>query len=98
MPYLSSEDSNKLISDSSDLLTDEGVFYLSVIEGDPEQSGYEMSSNGEAKAYVYYYEEEFLSNCFQESDLTKVYEERIPYTRSNGKTETHLILIGKKTK
>lgn len=96
MPYLSKEDCWKLIAQSATALNENGILYLSVIEDDPAKSGFEMSSNGEAKAYVYYHEEKYLTNCIREN-LFKISDTiHIPYQKHDGIIQTHLIFISKR--
>jgi len=44
MPYLSKEECAKLISDSSGLLSTNGLLYFSTMEGDYDKSGFETTS------------------------------------------------------
>jgi 2-polyprenyl-3-methyl-5-hydroxy-6-metoxy-1,4-benzoquinol methylase len=93
MPYLSKEDCSKLISQSVSALNKNGILYLSVIEDDPLKSGFEMSSTGEARAYVYYHEERYLVDCIHENSLRLVDTIRVGYTKGDGTVQVHLILI-----
>ena len=95
MPYLSGEECALLIKQSASVLNTNGVFYCSVIEDDPIKSGYEMSSNGESKAYVYYHEEKYLLNALQKSSIHVLETTRIPYSKNDGNIQTHLVLIGR---
>ena len=68
LPYLSKEDCAKLIKDSSSLLNSGGIIYLSAIEGDYKNSGYEAGSTGD-KCYVYYHDEDFLRSHLKENNF-----------------------------
>jgi 2-polyprenyl-3-methyl-5-hydroxy-6-metoxy-1,4-benzoquinol methylase len=46
LPYLSHIESNELISNSYDLLNDNGLIYLSFVEGDPNKSDFKVGSGG----------------------------------------------------
>ena len=54
LPYLSETDATKLITDCSNLLTQNGVLYLSFVEGDSTKSGYQTGSSGD-RTYFYYH-------------------------------------------
>ncbi|PKB16134.1 trans-aconitate 2-methyltransferase [Flavobacterium sp. 5] len=95
LPYLSHNDSEKLIHDTSELLNDNGLLYISFVEGDPDKSDFQTSSSGD-RSYFYFYEldqlkKQLLENSFE--DL-KVFE--VKYKRSESIEETHTILTAKK--
>lgn len=95
LPYISPDDSEKLIKDSAHLLAPDGIFYLSTIEGDASRSGFETGSGGD-RVYVYYYEAAFLKAAFRQNGFEVMDETRKPYPAKNGKTDTHLIFIARK--
>ena len=94
LPYLSKDDVEKLVKDCSSLLKKDGILYLSTIEGNYEQSGFEAGSTGD-KAFVYYHQKEFLEQLLLKHDLelTDVFEKA--FQRSEVLTQTHLVLIAK---
>lgn len=96
MPYLSKEESYKLIKDCSALLTEGGIFYFSTIEGNYNESGYEHSSNGENKVFVHYYQKEYLLTSLKENNFEKTELFEKTYNKSDGSPSTHLIFITRK--
>lgn len=92
LPYLSKEDCVKLFKDCSSLLSEGGIFYLSTIEGDYNKSGLEAGSSGD-KAYVYYYEEDYLQNELKNNNFKLVELIKKDYPE---KSSTHLIFIVRK--
>jgi ubiquinone/menaquinone biosynthesis C-methylase UbiE len=95
LPYLSHSDVSKLISDSSQLLSDNGFFYASFVEGEPEQSGYITGSTGD-QVYFYYHrlvaiEELLVFHCFE-----ILRTDRVVYRRSDGAEEFHCLLTARK--
>jgi 2-polyprenyl-3-methyl-5-hydroxy-6-metoxy-1,4-benzoquinol methylase len=96
LPYLSKEDCAKLIKDCSVLLNTGGVLYLSAIEDDYNKSGYETSSNGEYKMYVYYHQEDYLQEGLTECNFELVNLERKNYQKPGGISSTHIIFIARK--
>ncbi|HTN44749.1 MAG TPA: class I SAM-dependent methyltransferase [Flavipsychrobacter sp.] len=94
IPYLSGQDVSKLIKDSTMLLNDRGILYLSFIEGDYESSGYETASSGD-KAYVYYYQaDHFHSLLAAHFETIALYHKS--YSGGPDKMASHLIFIARK--
>ena len=63
MPYLSKEESAKLIQDASKLLRPGGVLYISTMEGDYDKSGYEATSFSSGdEVYIYYHQAKFIED------------------------------------
>jgi SAM-dependent methyltransferase len=96
MPYLSREDCVQLIRNSARLLVPGGAFYCSVIEGDYATSGYETSSDGQHRMYVYLHQEDYLKESMEAAGLKIVQSWRKEYTRNNGSASVHLILMATK--
>jgi 2-polyprenyl-3-methyl-5-hydroxy-6-metoxy-1,4-benzoquinol methylase len=96
IPYLSKEDCAKLINDSAELLNSNGIIYLSAIEGDYNLSGYETSSKGDHKAYVYYYKPDFIQELLELNNFKVVELFKKSYTKSDGTKSIHLIFIAQK--
>jgi 2-polyprenyl-3-methyl-5-hydroxy-6-metoxy-1,4-benzoquinol methylase len=95
IPYMSESDCSKLMIDCNDVLTDDGILYLSFVEGDPNNSGFQVGSNGD-RIYFYYHslknlEQLLLDNCFEPFNVFK-----INYDKGEGNIEIHTILIAKK--
>jgi predicted TPR repeat methyltransferase len=96
MPYLSKEDCVKLIKDCAFLLNRDGLLYFSVIEDDYQKSGYETSSNGQDKAYVYYHQEDYLQAYLQENNFEPADLIRRDHPRADGNSLKTMIFIAKK--
>lgn len=96
LPYLSKDDSIKLISDSSNLLNENGIIYLSAIEDNYEKSGMEVSSNGEHKMYVYYHQENYLKEALIDNGFIIEHTFRKEYLKSATSKSTHIIIIARK--
>lgn len=95
LPYLSHVDSVKFIRDCYHLLNEDGLLYLSFVEGNPAESDYQIGSSGD-RVYFYFYElddlkKQLIDNHFDKIDLFKV-----EYRRSESETELHTILTVKK--
>ena len=66
LPYLSKEETLNLIRDTAAALNENGVFYLSTIEGNYSNSLLTTNSHGDS-VYMYYYEEDFLKQTLEEN-------------------------------
>jgi 2-polyprenyl-3-methyl-5-hydroxy-6-metoxy-1,4-benzoquinol methylase len=95
MPYLSKADCAKLIKDCAALLNNDGILYLSTIEGDYNQSTYETSSNGEHRLFVYYHETTYLQEMLNENSLEQLHLIRKEYPKGN-EISIHSIFIAEK--
>ncbi|KUG09589.1 class I SAM-dependent methyltransferase [Solirubrum puertoriconensis] len=96
LPYLSQADCAKLIHDCAARLSDAGVLYLSAIEGDYQQSGFESSSNGQHKAYVHYHQEAYLREHLTRSGFAVAELMRKHFNKPDGTPSVHLIFITRK--
>ena len=96
LPYLSKEDFELMIQNFRKLLNENGVVYLSTIEGAYDNSGYEWSSDGAHQTYVYYYPEIYLSATLEENGFEVDTCFRIPYERNSNRQDIHLVMIYKK--
>jgi cyclopropane fatty-acyl-phospholipid synthase-like methyltransferase len=94
LPYLPREATRTLLTDCATHLTAGGALYLSAIEGDYRQSGYQLSSSGQHRSYVYYYQAADLQAELQHSGLRLVGVQR--KTMGTGPNATHLILLAQK--
>ncbi|MBD0824302.1 class I SAM-dependent DNA methyltransferase [Aestuariibaculum marinum] len=95
LPYLSKQDCSKLISNSCQLLHKNGILYLSFVEGDYEKSGFISGSTGD-RVFFYYHNLKKLKIqlAAYNFDTPVIYQKQ--YTKSDGSSETHSILISKK--
>lgn len=96
LPYLSQTDAAKLIKDSAALLHENGLIYLSAIEGDSSRSGFETGSKPEFKMYVYYHQETALRQQLENNQFEVIAVEKIAYHKTSEITDTHLIMIARK--
>jgi len=95
LPYLSERDSSKLIADSYNLLTDNGLIYISFVEGDQNKSGFQVGSTGD-RIYFYYHNLDRLNKLlyhygFEISEIFKV-----AYKKTAAEKDVHTVLIANK--
>ena len=96
LPYLSQTDSQKLISDSYKLLNENGLLYLSFVEGESNKSEFQVGSSGD-RVYFYYHNLNDLKTQLIESKFDELQTFKIEYKKSETEKDTHTILIAKKT-
>ena len=95
LPYLSSEETNKLMKDINNLLNEEGICYISTMEDDHKRSGYETGSKGD-QIFMHYYKAQYLVNELEKKNFGIVEIFRKTSTMSNGKEVVDLAIISRK--
>jgi len=95
LPYLSKEETNKLMKDINNLLNEEGICYISTMEDDYKKSGYETGSKGD-QIFIHYYEGQYLVNELERSNFGIVEIFRKTSIMSNGKEAVDLVIISRK--
>ena len=95
MPYLSKEETLKLISDASKIIHPKGLFYISTIEDDYSKSTFKKGSTGE-EIFMHYHEADYLIKALEESGFKILKTDRKEYVIADGTDTTDLILIAQK--
>lgn len=95
LPYLSDGDCLKLISDSYRLLTQNGILYLSFVEGDSAKSGFQVGSGGD-RVYFYYHNLHNLTEALIKNGFKNLEVFKVNYMRGDQGTEVHTILQARK--
>ena len=95
LPYLSKTDSEKLIFDIKNLLNDDGLIYLSFVEGDPAKSDFQVSKSGD-RSYFYYHNLDALKVNLKVNSFEEIKTFIVEYKKSETEKEKHTILIAKK--
>lgn len=96
LPYLSESDSEKLVLDSYNLLTDKGLIYLSFMEGDPGKSGFQVAGNSGNRSYFYYHELDKLKTRLIDSGFEELKVFKEEYKKNASEKEIHTILTAQK--
>jgi ubiquinone/menaquinone biosynthesis C-methylase UbiE len=97
MPYLSKEEVNKVIKDVADLTKPTSIFYLSTMENDYTNSGFETTSfSGTDRVFIYYHQADYLKDCLTENEFSIVDIQRKQYPEPDGTFLTDLIIIAQK--
>ena len=95
LPYLSHTDNRKLIANFKNLLRENGLIYISFVEGDPNNSGFQIGSSGD-RSFFYYHEIESLTLALNESKFEILRIFKLEYKKLGSKSEFHIILIAQK--
>ncbi|MFN8208281.1 MAG: class I SAM-dependent methyltransferase [Bacteroidales bacterium] len=97
LPFLSTADAIKLIGDCAEKLVKGGVLYISTMEGEEQDAGFEPTSfSGKAEVYFNYHREEDLKNAFLKNDLVLESMVKQDYHDPDGTVLVDMIFIGKK--
>lgn len=97
LPYLSQGESLKLITDCYNLLNENGLIYISFVEGDPSKSDFQVGSSGD-KIYFNFYNLKDLENSLIEYKFGYLKTFKVEYRKSKSDADMHTILIAKKRK
>ncbi len=95
LPYLSHTDSQKFITDCYNLLNEDGLLYISFVEGDPNKSDFQIGPSGD-RSYFYFYNlndlnTQLVGNNFDDFKIFKV-----EYKKNETDIDIHTILTAKK--
>lgn len=98
LPYLSKKELTQFFSDASNLLMENGVLYISTMEGDNEKSGFQQSSSGKGKSiYINYYMANYLIEILKSNSFKIIHQKRKIYKDQKENNLTDLIIIAKKS-
>ena len=95
LPFLSPEDCVQLIADCKRLLMNNGLLYLSFVEGDPNKSNFKVDSNGN-RVYFHFHELEILKTLLASNSFGEPEVYHIDYERKEALLEIHTVLISRK--
>ena len=97
LPYLSKEDSIKLIQDAFASLNPDGVLYLSTMEDDYDKSGLKGPSSGEPdQLFIHYHEAGYLTEALTVNGFAILELSRKEYSGPDGAPVTDLVIIAQK--
>jgi ubiquinone/menaquinone biosynthesis C-methylase UbiE len=96
LPYLSKEETEKLIQDASKILKPKGLLYLSTMEDDYNKSGLRKGSTGD-EMFMHFYTEAQLTYIIKQSCFNVLNLQRKVYPAQDGLLTTDLIIIAQKT-
>lgn len=94
IPYLSQKECSELISKSYELLNDNGLIYLSFVEGEPEKSEFKVGSGG--RVFFNYHKLDDLKIYLNRFNFEELKIFKVSYNVSETEFDIHTILIAKK--
>jgi len=95
LPYLSHNDSENFILDAKNILQNDGLLYISFVEGDPTKSDFQVSSSGD-RSYFYYHTLDKLKTDLTKNQFEELKTFKVEYKKSETVTDIHTIIIAKK--
>jgi len=95
LPYLSPYNCEKLINDSFNILNENGLLYISFVEGDSKKSGFQSGSSGD-RIYFYYHSIDAVTGYLDKNNFEVIRTFKLPYSTSNNEIDQHIIIIAKK--
>lgn len=95
IPYLSQADLENLVIDCGQLLNDNGVFYLSFVDGVYADSGYQMGSGG-YRTYFYYHNLVDITKTLEIQRFKVLKLITVDYCKADNHIEVHAIVIAQK--
>lgn len=94
IPYLSQTECNELIANSYDLLNNNGLIYLSFVEGDPEKSDFKVGSGG--RVYFYYHTLNDIISQLNRFQFEEINTFKVKYKTSETEFDMHTIVTARK--
>jgi len=95
LPYLSQKDSEKLFFDSSNLLNNHGLLYLSFVEGDPDKSDFKVGISGD-RVYFYFHKLSEIIKQLTENHFENIKVVKVAYPTSENEKDIHTIITANK--
>lgn len=92
LPYLSESETEKLVQDCYNLLNENGLLYISFVEGNPEESGFISSSSGD-RVFFHFHDLNELQKLLTSSGFVKQNVIKVEYPKSENEVEIHTIVI-----
>lgn len=90
LPYLSSAESNQLITNAYHLLNKNGLIYLSFVEGDPRKSDFKVGSGG--RVYFHFHDLDNLKTQLLKAKFSETETFYVKYKTSETEFDTLTIL------
>ena len=95
LPYLSKEETIKLIHDTSNIVNSKGLFYISTMEDDYNKSAFKKGSGGD-EIFMHYHQADYLIQALTENQFKILKVDRKEYPALDGSKVVDLILIAEK--
>ena len=96
LPYLSDAEAKDFIAQAYELLNENGLLYMSFVDGDSSESGFKVGGGG--RVYFNFHNLEHLKGELVSKNFTALETFKVAFPRSEKESEEHTILIAKKKK
>lgn len=90
LPYLSHAECSDLISNAHELLNENGLIYLSFVEGDPDKSDFKVGSGG--RVYFYYHRIDDIQSQLTRFQFEEIKTFKVKYKTTETDFDIHTIL------
>lgn len=97
LPYLSKQESIKLIEDAGLLLENNGVLFISTMEDDYAKSKYVKGSTGD-ELFMHYHQADYLCDALAKNNFEIVDIQHQPYPTEDGSKVIDLLILARKLK
>jgi trans-aconitate methyltransferase len=94
IPFISTEETLKLINDCANKLKEKGIIYLSFVDSDQGETGFKSTSTGERTYFNYHPLTTILTNL-RKNDFSQIKAIPVQFKRSENETEIHTIVVAK---
>ncbi|WP_156308997.1 class I SAM-dependent methyltransferase [Sphingobacterium endophyticum] len=95
IPYLSLKELEAFIDNIANKLNDQGILYLSFVEGNYENSSYQVSSSGD-RVFFYFYQSDKIIDLLKSKRIEFLDELTVGYGDSGQERQNHKIIIARK--
>ncbi|MGE8723367.1 class I SAM-dependent methyltransferase [Leptospira terpstrae] len=95
LPYLSNSDLENLIPKLYSSLANNGILYLSFVEGNPIESGIKIGRDGK-KLYFFYHDKKLVSNILSINHFNIEKSFNLDYQNNDKSVDNHIVFIAKK--
>lgn len=94
LPYLNQSECNNLIEQASYLLFENGLLYLSFVEGEPSKSEYKIGIGG--RVFFNYHNLEHVIEILSNSNFEGIEIDRVQFKKTENDFDIHTIVRAKK--
>ena len=84
-----------MLTTYSNLLKEEGLIYISFVQGEPSKSDFQVGSSGD-RSYFYYYNLNDLKAQLAENNFEEFKVFKVEYEKTEDEIDIHTILVSKK--
>ena len=95
LPYISEPEVSKFIQDCANLLEENGILYISFVEGDYLKSGFQIASSGD-RTYFYFHTLDNLAKELKDCSFETIKLFRKNYEKNLATEEIHTVIIARK--